>query len=347
MKQNTFQFRSRSLPLSLRIKQRVLTVLLLLLIVTLVAMIASVAHGEYPIPPLAVIQTVFGLEGNSDYAFVINTLRLPRTLVASLVGLTLAISGAIMQGITRNPLADPGIIGVNAGASLAAVSLIVLFPNVPVGFLPLSAFTGALVVSLLIYFLAWEGGSSPLRLILIGVGIATVIGACTSVIVTFGEINSVSQALVWLAGSVYGRSWEQVFAFLPWLAVFVPLALVKTRQLNALALGDDLATGLGCHVEWQRGWLLLISTALAGSAVATAGAIGFVGLMAPHMARQFVGSTHGSLVPVAGMMGAMLVVVADLLGRTLFAPIEIPCGIVTAVIGAPYFMYLLVQKRNQ
>ncbi|PIG91102.1 iron ABC transporter permease [Gloeocapsopsis sp. IPPAS B-1203] len=347
MKQNTFQFRSRSLPLSLRIKQRVLTVLLLLLLVTLVAMIASIGYGEYPIPPLAVIQTVLGLEGNSDYAFVINTLRLPRTLVASLVGLALAISGAIMQGITRNPLADPGIIGVNAGASLAAVSLIVLFPNVPVGFLPLSAFAGALVVSLLIYFLAWEGGSSPLRLILIGVGIATVIGACTSVIVTFGEINSVSQALVWLAGSVYGRSWEQVFAFLPWLAVFVPLALVKTRQLNALALGDDLATGLGCHVEWQRGWLLLISTALAGSAVATAGAIGFVGLMAPHMARQFVGSTHGSLVPVAGMMGAMLVVVADLLGRTLFAPIEIPCGIVTAVIGAPYFMYLLVQKRNQ
>jgi len=347
MKQNTFQFRLRSLPLSLRIKQRVLTVLLLLLLVTLVAMIASVAHGEYPIPPLAVIQTVLWLAENSDYAFVINTLRLPRTLVASLVGLALAISGAIMQGITRNPLADPGIIGVNAGASLAAVSLIVLFPNVPVGFLPLSAFAGALVVSLLIYFLAWEGGSSPLRLILIGVGIATVIGACTSVIVTFGEINSVSQALVWLAGSVYGRSWEQVFAFLPWLAVFVPLALVKTRQLNALALGDDLATGLGCHVEWQRGWLLLISTALAGSAVATAGAIGFVGLMAPHMARQFVGSTHGSLVPVAGMMGAMLVVVADLLGRTLFAPIEIPCGIVTAVIGAPYFMYLLVQKRNQ
>ncbi|WP_439566139.1 FecCD family ABC transporter permease, partial [Gloeocapsopsis crepidinum] len=254
MKQNTFQFRSRSLPLSLRVKQRVLTVLLLLLLVTLVAMIASIAHGEYPIPPLAVIQTVLGLAENSDYAFVINTLRLPRTLVASLVGLALAISGAIMQGITRNPLADPGIIGVNAGASLAAVSLIVLFPNVPVGFLPLSAFAGALAVSLLIYFLAWEGGSSPLRLILIGVGIATVIGACTSVIVTFGEINSVSQALVWLAGSVYGRSWEQVFAFLPWLAVFVPFALVKTRQLNALTLGDDLATGLGCHVEWQRGW---------------------------------------------------------------------------------------------
>jgi len=347
MKQNTLRIRSRSLPLSLRVKQRVLTVLLLLLLVTLIAMIASVAYGEYPIPPLAVIQTVLGLEENSDYTFVINTLRLPRTLVASLVGLALAISGAIMQGITRNPLADPGIIGVNAGASLAAVSLIVLFPSVPVGFLPISAFGGALAVSLLIYFLAWEGGSSPLRLILIGVGIATVIGACTSVITTFGEINSVSQALVWLAGSVYGRSWEQVFAFLPWLIVFLPLALVKTRQLNALALGDEIATGLGCHIEWQRGWLLLISTALAGSAVATAGAIGFVGLMAPHMARQLVGATHGGLLPVAGVMGAMLVVVADLIGRTLFAPIEIPCGIVTAVIGAPYFVYLLVQQRGK
>lgn len=340
-------FRSSPLSLSVRVKRRVFTVLLLLLLVTLAAMVISVAQGEYPIPPLAVVQTVLGFETESDYAFVINTLRLPRTLVACLVGIALAISGAIMQGITRNPLADPGIIGINAGASLAAVSLIVLFPNLPVGFLPLFAFGGAVTVSFLIYFLAWDGGSSPLRLILIGVGIATVISACTSVIVTFGEINSVTQAFVWLAGSVYGRSWEQVFAFLPWLVVFSPLALIKARQLNAMALGDDTASGLGCRIEWQRGWLLLISTALAGAAVATAGTIGFVGLMAPHMARQLVGSTYGGLIPVSGMMGAMIVVVADLIGRMLFAPIEIPCGIVTAIIGAPYFIYLLLRQRGQ
>lgn len=346
MKQ-TFVFRSSAPALSLRVKQRVLIVLLSLLLVTLIAMVSSVAQGEYPIPPIAVVQTVLGFETESDYAFVINTLRLPRTLVACLVGIALAVSGAIMQGITRNPLADPGIIGVNAGASLAAVSLIVLFPNLPVAFLPVAAFGGAVTVSLLIYFLAWEGGSSPLRLILIGVGVATVIGACTSVIITFGDINSVSQAFVWLAGSVYGRSWEQVFAFLPWLIVFSPLALINARQLNAMALGDDLAMGLGCRIEWQRGLLLVISTALAGAAVATAGAIGFVGLMAPHMARQLVGTTYGGLIPVSGMIGAMLVVIADLIGRTLFAPIEIPCGIVTAVIGAPYFIYLLLRQRRQ
>lgn len=347
MKQNTLVFRSSALALSMRVKRRVFAVLLLLVIVTLTAMVVSIAQGEYPIPPFAVVQTVLGFETEADYAFVVNTLRLPRTLVACLVGIALAISGAIMQGITRNPLADPGIIGINAGASLAAVSLIVLFPNIPVGFLPFCAFGGAVAVSLLIYFLAWEGGSSPLRLILIGVGVATVIGAATSVIVTFGEINSVTQAFVWLAGSVYGRSWEQVFAFLPWLMVFLPLALIKARQLNTMALGDDTAQGLGCHIEWQRGWLLLISTALAGATVATAGTIGFVGLMAPHMARQLVGSTYGGLIPVSGMMGAMLVVVADLIGRMLFAPIEIPCGIVTAIIGAPYFVYLLLRQRRQ
>ncbi|MDB9306895.1 MULTISPECIES: FecCD family ABC transporter permease [Cyanophyceae] len=348
MRNNSLIFRSKIFPISFRLQKRVPIVLLILVIITLVTMVISTSIGEYPTPPLAVIQTVLGIDtGNPEYAFVINTLRLPRTLTAALVGMALGISGTIMQGITRNPLAAPGIIGINAGAGLAAVSLIVLFPNLPARSLPLAAFGGALAAAVLIYLLAWDSGTHPIRLILIGVGISAVSGAFTSLLVTFGEINNVSQALVWLAGSIYGRSWEQLVALLPWLIVFIPLALASAPQLNALALGDELAQGLGSRVEWQRSFLILISAALSGAAVATAGSIGFVGLISPHIARQLVGGNHQGLIPVSAIWGAMIVVVADLLGRIIFAPVELPCGIVTAVIGAPYFIYLLVQTRKK
>lgn len=332
-------------PLSFRLDRRVPSVLLLLVLVTLAAVVLNVGQGEYPIPPLDVVKTILGLSTNPDYFFIVNTLRLPRTIVALGVGMALAISGTILQSLTRNPLADPGIIGVNAGASVAAVTLIVLFPNTPPFALPLSAFGGALAVAFFIYLLAWDKGSSPMRLILVGVGIAAVLGAVTTLLVTFGEINSVSQALVWLAGSVYGRSWEQVMSMLPWLIVFVPLSLMLSVQLNVLTLGDDLARGLGTRVEWQRGLLLLISAALAGISVATAGMIGFVGLMAPHLGRQLVGPTHEGLMLTAALMGGLIVVLADWLGRVLFAPIELPCGVITAAVGAPYFIYLLIRNR--
>ncbi|CEJ42427.1 FecCD family ABC transporter permease [Umezakia ovalisporum] len=348
MKNHSLIVRSKTFPISFRLHKRVPIVLLILIIITLVTMVVSTAVGEYPTPPLTVIKTVLRIDtGNPDHAFVINTLRLPRTLTAALVGIALAISGTIMQGITKNPLADPGIIGINAGAGLAAVALIVLFPNLPAGSLPLAAFVGALATSVAIYLIAWDRGTHPIRLILIGVGISALTGACTSLLVTFGEIYSVSQALVWLAGSVYGRSWEQMRALLPWLIVFIPLALASAPQLNALALGDKIAIGLGSRVEWQRSFLILISAALSGAAVATAGTIGFVGLISPHIARQLVGANHEGLIAVSAVWGGMILVIADLLGRIIFAPVEIPCGIVTAVIGAPYFIYLLVKNQKK
>jgi iron complex transport system permease protein len=310
-------------------------------------MILSVGYGEYPITPIDVVKTIVGLRtDNPDYAFVIYTLRLPRVIVAFLVGMALAIAGTISQGLTRNPLAAPEIIGVEAGAALAAVSLIVLFPEIPVFVLPFAAFAGSLIAALLVYGLAWKNGSSPIRLILVGVAVGSIAGAFTSLMITFGDIYEVSQALVWLAGSVYGRSWEHVQALLPWLLIFIPLALLSARELNTLNLGDSVARGLGSRVEWQRGLLLLICVALAGASVATAGTIGFVGLMAPHLARQLVGTPHGGLIPTAALLGGLLVALADLLGRSLFAPIEIPCGVVTAAIGAPYFLYLLYRNRN-
>lgn len=333
--------------LSFRLHRRVPGVLSGLIILTLIAIVLSVGQGEYPVPPLDVIKTVLGLEtGNPDFSFIVMTLRLPRTLVAWGVGMGLAIAGTITQGITRNPLASPGIIGVNAGASLAAVTLIVLYPELPIALIPLAAFGGALLVALLIYLLAWKDGSSPVRLILVGVGFSLIAGSLTNLMVTFGNIYNVSQALVWLAGSVYGRSWEQLTVFLPWLTGFGLLSLLMSRELNALQLGDEIARSLGSRLELQRGLLLLSSVALAGSAVATAGNIGFVGLMAPHLGRQLVGPSHEGLLPVAALTGGFVVVVADLLGRLLFAPIELPCGIITAIVGAPYFLYLLIRDRN-
>ncbi len=333
------------LPLSIRLEKRVPWVLLSLLLVILLAMVISVGYGEYQVPPLAVFKTIFNLPtANNEYDFIINTLRLPRTVVACLVGMGLAIAGTIIQGITRNPLAAPGIIGVNAGASLAAVSLIVLLPNAPVALLPFAAFTGALIVAVLIYLLAWDGGSSPIRLILVGVGFNLIAGALTNLMTTFGEINRVSQALIWLTGSVYGRSWEEVTALLPWLIIFSIIALLLARDLNVMSLGDDLAKGVGTPLEWRRGILLITSVALAGSAVATAGSIQFVGLMGPHLSRLLVGQSHQGLVLTSALMGGMLVVVADLLGRMVFAPLELPCGLVTATIGAPFFIFLLVRR---
>ena len=338
----------RSQSLSFRFDRRVPPILLCLTAAIAVAMVINVGRGEYPIAPLDIVKTLLALDtGNSDYAFVINVLRLPRTLVALMVGAAFAIAGTIFQGLTRNPLADPGIIGINAGAGLAAVAVIVLFPWAPIYILPVAAFAGALLMAILIYAITWNNGSSPIILILIGIGLSAIATALTSLLITLGQISDVSSALVWLAGSVYGRTWEQVLSLLPWLIIFVPLALVNSRHLNALNLGDDVAKGLGSRVEWQRGLLVLVGVALAGAGVATAGTIGFVGLIAPHLGRQLVGTNHQGLIPTAALLGGIIVVLADLLGRTLFAPLELPCGVVTAAIGTPYFLYLLIRNRQK
>ncbi len=339
--------RSRRLSFSFRLQRRVPKVLLILGILILLVLIASVSYGEYPVPPLAVVQTVLRMEtGNTDYAFIVNTLRLPRVLVALLVGMALAIAGTITQGILRNPLATPGIIGINAGAALAAVTLIIALPTVPISVLPVASFMGGFTVFALIYLLAWNGGSSPLRLVLVGIGFSLMTTAITNILVTFGNINQVSQALVWLAGSVYGRGWDEVVVLLPWVGVGIPAAALLAPDLNALNLGDDLARGIGSPVEWRRGILLVISVALAGAAVATAGTVGFVGFIAPHIACRLVGPAHEGLVPTAALVGGLLVVLADLIGRSMFAPIELPCGLVTSAIGAPYFLYLLIYRRR-
>ncbi|MEX1324965.1 MAG: iron ABC transporter permease [Synechococcaceae cyanobacterium] len=298
--------------------------------------------------PLAeVVKALLGFPATPDYALVVNSLRLPRALVALLVGMGLATAGTIMQGLTCNPLAAPDIIGINAGASLLAVALIVVFPQAGAAWLPAAAFLGGLVAAAAIVLLAWNGGSSPMRLILVGIGVSALASTLTSLMITFGDLDSVGQALMWLAGSVYGRGWQQLGLLLPWLVLVVPCTLVLGRDLDTLNLGDSLAQGLGSRVETMRCLLLLCTVALAGASVATAGTVGFVGLMAPHLGRHLVGPSHAGLIPVAALIGACMVELADIVGRLAFAPIELPCGLITSVIGAPYFLWLLYRTRNQ
>jgi iron complex transport system permease protein len=344
--------RSRYVPFSYRIDRRVPLVALAILIFTLVTLVFSISYGEYDITPVEVVQTIIGTlpEDHADYRnfnLVVFTFRLPRIILAFLVGAALATSGAIMQGVTRNPLADPYLLGVSGGAGLAAVSLIVWLKDVPVAYLPWAAFGGALLTAGVIYLLAWKNGSStPIRLILIGVALGAVIGAATTMMLTFGDIDDVQQAYVWLTGSVYGRNWEHVQALGGWLIMFLPAAFLTARLLNALNLGDDTARGLGVRVDLQRGLLLFISVGLAAAAVAVSGTIGFVGLVAPHVTRRLVGPSHEGLLPVSAMFGGALLVLSDLIGRWVIAPSELPVGLVTAMIGAPYFLYLLYRSRN-
>lgn len=332
-------------PFSFRVKLRVPLVLLVLAVLIFAILVISVSIGVFQIPPMAVLETLLG-GGSRSYNYIIMTLRLPRALTAILVGMGFAAAGAILQGLTRNPLASPDIIGISHGASLAAVTMIIFFGGIAFGWLPIFAFGGASIAALLVYLLAWHGGTSPTRLLLVGIGLGAVASAFVQIVLTSAQVLQVGQAMTWLAGSVYGRSWEHFWALLPWLALFLGITLVMSRHLDALQLGDDLARGLGSNVEWQRGLLLIACVGMAGSSVAVAGTIGFVGLMAPHIARMLVGPSHGGLVPVATLTGGLIVLLADLLGRVLFPPIEIPCGVITAVVGAPYFIWLLLRSRN-
>lgn len=344
--------RSRRLPFSYRIDRRVPLVALVILVFTLATLVVSISYGEYKISPGDVVQTILGTnQDHPDYAnfkLVVHTFRLPRIVLAFLVGAALAVSGALMQGVTRNPLADPFLLGVSGGAALAAVGIIVWFKTIPLGVLPWAAFGGGALTAALIYLLAWKGGSSsPIRLILIGIALESILGAITTVMLLFGSIFDVQQAYVWLTGSVYGRGWEHVRALGGWLLVFLPAAFLMARSLNTLGLGDDTAKGLGLRVERQRALLILVSVALASAAVAVSGTIGFIGLIAPHVTRRLVGPSHEGLLPVSALFGGALLVLADLAGRWVIAPSELPIGVVTAMIGAPYFMVLLYRHRNR
>lgn len=324
----------------------------LLTLSVIFTMVISVGVGDVYIPPFDVIKVFFGT-GSPLQALVVETFRLSRICIALFAGAAIAVSGAILQAIVRNPLASPDIIGITGGASVAAVSVITFFSDsthslsVSIHWVPAAAFLGATVIAALIYLFSWKDGVSPFRLVLIGIGFYTATQAATNLIILLGPVFRAVQSKTWLTGSVYGSNWEQVFTLLPWVGTLIPLSILLARDVNVQQFGDPLATGLGSRVQTQRLALLLISTGLAGSAVAFAGGIGFVGLIAPHAARRLVGSSFGAMIPASALLGALFVMLADLAGRTVMAPVEIPAGVFTAAVGAPYFIYLLFRSRMQ
>ncbi|USK91325.1 FecCD family ABC transporter permease [Rossellomorea marisflavi] len=325
--------------------------IVLLMVLTMLAVIISTGIGDMQIAPWKVVSVFFGGGSSIDH-LVVTSFRLPRILIALLAGMALAVAGGILQGMIRNPLASPDIIGVTGGAGAAVVAFLTIFSNkdntlmVSIKWLPVAAFIGAAIIAFLVYFLAWKKGVSPVRLVLIGIGISALTQACTTLLMIMGPIYRASQANIWITGTVNGSDWQDVWILLPWSIIFIFLSFMITRQLNIQELGEEVATSAGANVQRQRFILLLMSTALVGGAVAFAGGIGFVGLMAPHMARRLVGSSFGALLPVAALIGGLLVMLADLIGRTLFLPLEVPAGVFTAAIGAPYFIYLLFKTRH-
>lgn len=321
--------------------------------VALVVLVSAVnvGRGDFPMSLAEVLATLLG-GGDAAQRFIVLELRLPRTLTGVLVGAALGLSGAITQAVARNPLASPDILGVTAGASTAAVIVIVLggsYGGTVVGLLasvglPVAALVGGIATAALVYALAYRRGIEGYRLVLVGVGIGAVATSITSWLLVVAEVYEAARATVWLTGSLNARGWEHVVPVALALAVLVPVALLMAVVLGVLQFGDDTARGLGLRVDRSRSALILVAVALAAVATASAGPIAFVALVVPQICQRLVGAARPPLLASA-VYGALLTVAADLVARTVFG-VEIPVGIVTAVLGAPYLIFLLVRRNR-
>lgn len=289
------------------------------------------------------IWDVFTAAGDPLHEKIIWNLRLPRVLIGLLVGACLAASGALLQGVMRNPLADPGIIGVSAGGGLAAVLAMVVFPQISY-MLPLLAFAGAFASSLLIYALAWDRDASPLKIVLAGVAVNALLGAVMNGLMILYS-DRVQAVLPWLSGGLSGRGWHQLQFMAPYAVTGLILSAAAIKPANLLLLGDEASKLLGQRVEFQRLALILLASLLAGTAVSAAGLVGFVGLVVPHAVRLLTGEDYRFLLPLSVAGGAALVVLGDTIARSWFDPLELPVGILLAAIGAPFFIYLLKKRR--
>ncbi|MFS0591157.1 iron ABC transporter permease [Cytobacillus horneckiae] len=314
--------------------------------VLLFSLIISVYIGlSFGAASVSINEMIQALRGQGDEVFqtIVVDLRLPRVIIGLFVGACLAASGAILQGVMKNPLADPGIIGVSGGGGLFAIITMIIFPEY--GYLlPVAAFFGAFLTTLLIYALAWDKGASTVKIILAGVAMNALLGALMNgVMVLYSD--RVQSVLSWLSGGLNGRSWYHLEWMLPYAVLGIILCLFAIKPANIMLLGDDSARLLGQNVELIRLMLILLSSFLAGTAVSVGGLIGFVGLVVPHMIRLLIGEDYRFLLPLSMLGGAALVVYADTAARTLFDPIELPVGILLACLGAPFFLYLLRRRR--
>ena len=298
----------------------------------------SITMGSVEISLNEIFSAIFG--NNSDtHAQILNNIRLPRTIVAALVGINLALSGAILQAVMKNPLADPHIIGISSGAGLAGITVMLLFPEKNWAITPI-AFVGAMAAAFLIYILAWKDGIRPIRIILAGVAVSSFLGAGISSLMILHS-DKVHGALMWMVGGLSARSWPHVEIILPYTIFGMLLAFIGANYLNVLALGDETAKSLGLRVEMVRLLFTALAALLAASAVSVVGLLGFVGLIVPHVARLIIGSNHNYLLPGTAFLGIATVTISDTFARIVVAPVELPVGIVMAAAGAPFFLFLL------
>ncbi|MHA0875758.1 Fe(3+) dicitrate ABC transporter permease subunit FecD [Enterobacter pasteurii] len=277
-----------------------------------------------------------------EHYYVLMDYRLPRLLLALFVGAALAVAGVLVQGIVRNPLASPDILGINHAASLASVGALLLIPSLPVMVLPLLAFAGGMAGLFLLKMLA--NTRQAMKLALTGVALSACWASLTDYLMLLHP-QDVNSALTWLTGSLWGRDWAFVKIAVPLLMVFLPLSLRFCRDLDLLALGDARAATLGVSVSRTRFRGLLLAVAMTATGVAVCGPVSFIGLVVPHMVRKITGGRHRRLLPVSALTGALLLVIADLLARVIHPPLELPAGVMTAIIGAPWFVWLLVRMR--
>lgn len=311
----------------------------------------SLNMGVVKIAPLDVLKTFIG-QGTDRQELVLFNFRLPSMVLALFVGAGLAVSGAILQGVTQNDLADPGILGINTGAGFAVILYIFFFQTsmaMVTGFgiyiLPLFALIGAFLAAFLVYALAWKKGVNPIRLILVGIGVNAGFSAVLIIFQVKMNPQDFNQALVWLAGDLWMGNWNLVFVIVPPILLMIAWTIYRSRTLNVMNLGDSMSMGLGIPVEKARRTFLLLAVGLAGLSVAAGGGIAFLGLVAPHIARRIVGPGHQRMIPAAALIGAIFLVVADTIGKNIIAPAEIPVGIVVSIVSTPYFVYLLMKTQ--
>ncbi|MCM3628057.1 Fe(3+)-hydroxamate ABC transporter permease FhuB [Paenibacillus glycanilyticus] len=308
------------------------------------SLIVSLAFGSLRIPVADVIHALFGHGADSTQRIV--EMRIPRTLVAALAGATLAVSGLLLQGVVRNPLADPSIIGVTGGASVGAMLMLAVFTQVSVQWLPAGAFIGAVAAAVIVFVLGRKSSFNPAVVALIGLAVSSMASAIVQVLVIRMKLTLAS-ALVWLSGTTYARNWGDFWQLVFWPIVLLPVAWYLARKVDVLQFSDATVTNLGLRVDRTRLVIGGVGVAMAAAAVATVGSIGFIGLIAPHMTRMLVGPKYRKLVPLTALLGALLLVLADTIGRSLLAPKELPSGLVAAVVGAPYFMWLMYRSGKK
>lgn len=306
------------------------------------ALMGSIAFGAADIAPIDVWRTFVAFEPDSTAHLIIRTLRVPRAAVAALVGASLAVAGALMQGLTRNPLADPGILGIEAGAALGVVAAVYFLQIGSLTFYALFAFAGAALTAVAVYTLGslGRGGPTPLKITIAGAALTALLGSLTTGILIFNQ-RTLEEVRFWLAGSVAGRDLKLLIQASPYLIGGLALALALGRQITTISLGDDIARGLGQRTGWVKGLTALATVLLAGGAVAVAGPIGFIGLVIPHMVRFLAGVDYRWVLPYAALAGATCLTLADIAARLALRPIEIPVGVMTALIGGPFFVYLV------